>query len=150
MIKLEHPVDTKEIKRRLHLKKYAYERDRLKTILWAQQGIARSVIAKQLDKSSTFVTKWIKKFNPYGLDGLADQPRSGAACKLNEEASRVLDFHLQQGPSKASGLSRYRIKDLVALLKPFTGEVSYETVRKWVKKKVSHGSNLGQNTKKMT
>ncbi len=47
-------------------------------ILWhAHQGKSVPTIAADLDLHPKTVRQWIKRFNAAGLEGLADQPRSG-------------------------------------------------------------------------
>jgi transposase len=150
MIRLTHPVDAVEIKHCLNLKAYALIHERLRVILLAHQGMPRNEISKKLDRSSTFVTKWIKRFNEQGLDALKDRRAGNKMTKLTDEASSLLDSLLINGPSKESGMSRFRIKDLVILLEPHIGKIARATVWNWVKKKASHGLSRGQYMKKMT
>ncbi len=47
-------------------------------IVWqAHQGVAAPAIATELGLHPDTVRQWIKRFNAAGLEGLADQPRSG-------------------------------------------------------------------------
>ncbi len=51
--------------------------ERARMIWHASQGRAAPTIAAELGLHSETVRHWIKRFNAAGLEGLADQPRSG-------------------------------------------------------------------------
>ena len=51
--------------------------ERAKIIWLAHQGQRVPAIAEELGLSQDTVRLWLKRFNAHGLDGLADQPRSG-------------------------------------------------------------------------
>jgi transposase len=47
-------------------------------IIWAAtRGQRAPAIARDLGLAPETVRRWLKRFNPHGLDGLEDQPRSG-------------------------------------------------------------------------
>ena len=57
----------------------------------ASQGVSAHQIALRMHISDTTVRRWIQRFNEQGLDGLLDQPRTGAPHQYAPEVrARVL------------------------------------------------------------
>ena len=57
----------------------------------ASQGVSAHQIALRMHISDTTVRRWIGRFNEQGLDGLLDQPRTGAPRQYGPEVrARVL------------------------------------------------------------
>ena len=60
--------------------------DRLLYIRGVKCGIKSNVIAEVLNKSTQTCSKWLKKYNEYGLEGItSNRTKSGSKSKLDKE-----------------------------------------------------------------
>lgn len=59
--------------------------ERAKIIQFAQQGERVPAIAKELRLGEDTVRLWLKRFNAKGVEGLADEPRSGCPSTYSPE-----------------------------------------------------------------
>jgi transposase len=58
-----------------------------------------TAIARRLGVSRQSVVTWRARFNAHRLDGLSDAPRSGAPCKVGDEAiERLITLTLETQP----------------------------------------------------
>lgn len=96
-------------------------RERIQTVVLSCEGWMDSEIAEALGYSVPWVKKWIARFRKGGIEGLRDLPRPGAPKLLNDDQIEELARRLKSGPSPQDILSRYRIKDLIELVKEWFG-----------------------------
>ena len=68
---------------------------RLQGVVLAREGGTAAAIAKALGVVPETVRNWVKAFHARGLD-LADRPRSGRPCRLDEEQQAALAARLDQ------------------------------------------------------
>lgn len=94
---------------------------RARVVLGCAEGKTNTLVASQLRVSKPTVWKWRKRFLERRVDGLLDEPRSGAPRKIgDEEVERLVTLTLEATPADAthwstrsmaqrSGLSRSTI-----------------------------------------
>src|SRR6201989_1081260 len=58
---------------------------RARIVLHCEQGMSNSGVARKLHITGATVGKWRERFREFGLDGLLDEPRVGAARKISDE-----------------------------------------------------------------
>lgn len=76
---------------------------RARIVLRAVDGESNTRIARELRVSQQTVCKWRGRFAEEGLDGLTDQPRSGAPRSITDEAvARVIELTLEETPKDAT------------------------------------------------
>src|SRR3989442_595963 len=97
---------------------------RARIILACAEGHDNKVIAKRLRMSQVTVCKWRGRFIRERLDGLYDEPRSGAPRRISddqieqvivrtlEETPRGATHWSSRGMAKASGLGRTTIQQI--------------------------------------
>ena len=97
---------------------------RARIILKCATGLADIDVAEELNTNRTTVGKWRRRFLADRLDGLYDEPRSGAPRKIGDDVvEMVIDATLNTKPRKAtqwstrllakeSGLSRTSIHEI--------------------------------------
>lgn len=107
----------KELKRRMRLKEYAEIKDRIFVIVLARKGETAAAIADRLGYHISWVMKWVSRYRKDGFNGLLDHTRPGQPKKLTEKQEAEFKLIVKAGPAKDSGLSRYRAKDLVVIIK---------------------------------
>lgn len=151
MIQLTHPINESDLIKKSRSKTHFHVRYRIEIILKAHQGIPRKVIQQHLNVSSTIVTKWIKRYNAAGFEGLLDRKRTTfMPSKVTPAARSLIADMALKGPSPHSILSRYRAKDFCsALKKKLNISVSTSTLRKYLKKMVFVISNQDLSIKKI-
>jgi transposase len=101
----------------MRLKRHCDIRDRIRVVIDALSGVTDARIAERMDHSTTWVKKWISRYKKFGFEGLADQERSGAPIKLNEDQIIELYLRILEGPREDEALCRYRISDIQKLVK---------------------------------
>jgi transposase-like protein len=76
-----------ELERRLAMRKVPADMHlRIRIVLSCADGVLGDAIAAQLGTSVQTVCKWRRRYNAYGLEGLADAPRSGRPRTVVEKA----------------------------------------------------------------
>ena len=76
---------------------------RSRIILRCAEGLANREIARQLKVHEATVCKWRGRFPKKRLDGLLDDPRSGAPRKVSDETvERIVTMTLESTPSDAT------------------------------------------------
>lgn len=117
MLQVTRHDSIKRIKKEIRLKENLEIRDRLRAVILALKGLPGPAIAEQLGYGTAWVSKWVYRYRDEGWDGLWDRPRSGQPRKLTEKQEKEFAALIEKGPEFKDRLSRYRIKDLKAVLK---------------------------------
>ena len=99
------------------LKKNAEISDRLKCLALAIEGWTAYKISLKLDVTRQSVFRWVSWYNDAGIDGLWDKQYGGRAKRISDTQIEQLKQVILAGPSKESGLSRFRGIDIVKFLK---------------------------------
>ena len=77
---------------------------RARVILASAQGLANTVVAKQLRCSLGMVNKWRSRFMKRRLEGLYDEPRPGAPRKVSDaQVEQVVIRTLESTPHGETG-----------------------------------------------
>src|SRR6266511_1274007 len=76
---------------------------RCRIVLACASGASNQAVADRLGVSRPMVTKWRSRFVARRLEGLADEPRPGAARTItDEQVERVLVLTLETTPKDAT------------------------------------------------
>jgi transposase len=76
---------------------------RCRIVLACAEGVSNQAVAERLGVSRPTVTKWRSRFVARRLEGLADEPRPGAARTItDEQVERVLVMTLETTPKDAT------------------------------------------------
>jgi transposase len=76
---------------------------RSRVVLRCADGLANREVATQLSVNESTVCKWRKRFVEKRLDGLLDDPRSGAPRKISDEdVERIVTLTLESTPENAT------------------------------------------------
>lgn len=119
------PDDLTELDRRIRVEKNATQRDRLRAVRLALDGLQEPVIRVMLGRSRDFVQKWAYAYRDGGLDAVATRPRPGRPTKLPREQEETLRQRILAGPTEADGgVCTLRGVDVVRILQQEFG-VSY-------------------------
>ena len=72
---------------------------RARIVLAASEGLENKAIVERVGSDATTVGKWRRRFAERGLDGLYDEPRSGAPRKIgDEEVAEIITRTLEETP----------------------------------------------------
>ena len=96
--------DRQELERRLRRRQMpAAEQARARMILLSSQGLSGQEVSRRVGVTAQTVSKWRARFDPYGIDGLTDAPRTGRPRTINDEkVHEVIEKTLQTKPSNAT------------------------------------------------
>lgn len=76
---------------------------RARIVLRASEGVTATVIAQEMDVCLQTVSKWWRRFDEQGVDGLLDEPRPGQPRKLTDaQIEEVLVRTLESQPQAAT------------------------------------------------
>ena len=100
-------------------------------LLAGEQQMRVNDIARIVRQSEQTVRNWLQRYQAEGLEGLADEPRSGAPCKVNEAYRQEVVNVVRQRPcSLEQHYSTWTLQRLVDYMAQQTGiRVSPDTVR---------------------
>jgi len=103
-------------------------RHRAHAILLSFQRTSVKELVKIFQSSRNTICSWLDRWESEGFQGLADKPRPGAPCKLDDqEQVRALEL-LEQTPQSANAA--------IAALKEETGkQISSDTLKRLARKK---------------
>ena len=73
-------------------------KERLLMIIHTKEGRTTREVSKIVRKSYVSVSKWISRFNKYGIEGLKNRKKSGKPPKMNEEQFKKLEGDLGKSP----------------------------------------------------
>jgi transposase len=76
---------------------------RARIVLFCEQGMSNSEVARKLHITSTTVGKWRERFRESGLEGLLDEPRVGAPRKITDrQIEEVVTKTLESMPAHST------------------------------------------------
>lgn len=81
---------TKKIDELIKKEKNPKVKERLQAVLWRLKNEDYTEICKRLNRDNNTVSRWIKRWNQSGYEGLFDKPRSGRPPILNENEKKQL------------------------------------------------------------
>ena len=73
-------------------------RDRLRAILWSEEGKSKTEIARLLGKDPSTVFLWIKDYLRFGFQGLQIRKSTGRPSLVDAEAEEVLRRAVEKNP----------------------------------------------------
>ena len=119
--------------------------NRLRTLLWSDEGLPDAEIARRLETSTSSIERTRKRFVTTGLDAaLTERPRPGATPVLDGKAEALLIELACSAPPQ--GQARWTLRQLgqklVAL--EVVESISHETIRRTLKK--TRSSRIAANT----
>lgn len=136
---LHDPNDLPQLQHRVAIERDALQRDRLRAVLLAIQGIddveqTRDQIATALRRSRQFVDEWVKRYRQQGLDGLEPRKAKGNAPSLTAEQQVSFKARLLAGPTDAdAGVCTLRGKDAQRILRvEFGVHLKLSAVYNWM------------------
>ena len=106
--RLRNRDDLPELLQRLSKEDSALQRDRLRAVLLAIQGIdgqelTRQQIAQTLGRSRQFVDEWVTRYRQQGLAGLQPRKAKGNPPSLTAAQQAAFKTRLLAGPTDADG-----------------------------------------------
>lgn len=107
------PCDADELRVLIAAEKQAKQRDRLRVVLLAGEGLGaqreleREEIASVVGRSRQFVDEWVGRYRRQGLAGLHAKKQPGAEPKLTLEQQAQLLTWLENGPTAEEKLAAY-------------------------------------------
>jgi transposase len=109
---------------------------RILAIAMVLDGHSRRLAAQAGGMDRQTLRDWVHRYNAEGLEGLADQPRSGRPARLNPAQLAELAKWVEDGPDlKTDGVVRWRCIDLrERIVARFEVELHERTVGKLLKK----------------
>lgn len=116
-ITLHHDDDLAELDRRVRVARQAIQRDRLRAVRLALDGLEEPVIRAMLGRSRDFVQKWCYAYRDGGLDAIAAKPRKGRPTKLPRDREDAFRQRMLAGPTPADGVCTLRGRDAVRILR---------------------------------
>ena len=107
------PGDAAYLEELIAKEKQAKQRDRLRVVLLAGQGLgdhkelSREQIAAVVGRARQFVDQWVGRYRRQGLAGLHAIKQAGAEAKLTPQQQQELAGWLERGPAPEENLSAY-------------------------------------------
>ena len=101
-----------ELLRKIHIKRYAPIKDRLRSVLLAAQKKSARAIGEMLGYARSSIERWVTRYQQGGEDALWDRPRPGQKKKLSAEQEEKVWSWVEQGPSSEEGRGRNRLEDI--------------------------------------
>lgn len=104
-------------------------------LLGAENKMTAPQIANIVRQDEQTVRRWIKRFNAEGINGLSDEPKSGAPKRVTDSyRGRLLDVVRRRPRSLEQPYSLWTLQRLVDFMAEETGlRFSTETVRRILK-----------------
>ena len=115
-IPLHHPDDLAELDRRIAAERLADQRDRLRAVRLALEGLETRQIMDKLGRGRTFVQNWAYAYRDGGLDAIGPKPIPGRPPRLTPEQQRAFAERFEQGPGEDDVLCTLRGKDAQRML----------------------------------
>ncbi len=101
---------------------------RLLALANALEGRPREESARLAGMTGPTLRDWVLRYNERGVDGLADERRSGRPCALDEGRQAALRALILRGPDpKRDGCREWRIADLCRAVEERFGVAYAET-----------------------
>lgn len=96
--------------------KSASQRQRLRVIRWAMEGLTAPEVAAQTKLCRRQVQNWVRRFNTSGLAGLKDEPGRGRPCPLSAEQQVKFKARLEAPPTVEDQVCTLRGEDIRRIL----------------------------------
>lgn len=96
--------------------KSASQRQRLRVIRWAMEGLTAPEVATQTKLCRRQVQNWGRRFNALGLAGLKDEPGRGRPCPLSAEQQVKFKARLEARPTAEDQVCTLRGEDIRRIL----------------------------------
>lgn len=108
---------------------------RLLALAAVAEGLSRSEAARIGGMKPQTLRLWVQRFNKFGPDGLLNRKSTGRPPKLTPQQKKELGAIVAAGPNlKSDGITRWRLADLVVVIKERFGvehdEVSVRRILK--------------------
>ena len=117
------------LKRRTRVERDAEQRDRLRAVVLALEGLETAEIQQMLGRSRGFVQRWVYAYRDHGLDAVARTPHPGRPPRLRAARLDELRARLDAGPTPADGVCTLRGKDVQRIIRDEMGvEISLQSV----------------------
>ena len=128
-ITLQEPAET--LLRYCRLKKYATLKERIQVVILANEGRSMTKIAAHIERSITFVKKWVKRYREEGFSGLFDKKGRGRKNKLTKEQEQALEQWLTEVKEhQKHSIATLRVSDLRSVVTERLG-VAYSLAGMW-------------------
>lgn len=131
--------DLHQLRQRLASESGALQRDRLRAVLLAIEGVdgqeqTRLQIAQTLGRSRQFVDEWVKRYRRQGLAGLVRRKAKGNAPSLTGEQQAAFKTRMLAGPTDADdGVCTLRGKEAQRILgDEFGVQLKLSAVYNWM------------------
>jgi transposase len=115
-IPLRHPDDLNELDRRIADERRAIQRDRLRAVRLALDGLATAQIMDKLGRGRTFVQTWAYAYRDGGLEAIRARRPTGRPPKLPLPQQRRFIEQFVQGPGPDDAVCTLRGKDAQRIL----------------------------------
>jgi len=110
-IPLHRADDLNELDRRIANERLAVQRDRLRAVRLALDGLETEQVCDKLDRSRTFVQTWAYAYRDGGIEAIRPTPRPGRPPKLSIQQQRQFIERFKQGPGQDDAVCTLRGKD---------------------------------------
>jgi transposase len=97
--------------------KSAPQRQRLRVVRGAMEGLTAPEVAAQTKLCRRQVQNWVRRFNALGLAGLQDEPGRGRPCPLSAEQQLEFKARLAACPTAEDNVCTLRGEDIRRILK---------------------------------
>ena len=91
--------DLDTLKRRTRAERDAEQRDRLRAVVLALEGLETAEIQQMFGRSRGFVQRWVYAYRDHGLDAVARTPHPGRPPRLRAARLDQLRARLDAGPA---------------------------------------------------
>jgi transposase len=96
--------------------KSAPQRQRLRVVRWAMDGLTAPEVAVQTKLCRRQVQNWVRRFNALGLAGLKDEPGRGRPCPLSAEQQVEFKTRITASPTAEDNVCTLRGEDIQRIL----------------------------------
>jgi transposase len=113
--------DLDTLRRRIRAERDAEQRDRLRAVVLAIEGVETADIQRMLGRSRGFVQRWAYAYRDRGIDAIARTPHPGRPPRLRASRHDELRARLDAGPTPADKVCTLRGKDVQRILREEMG-----------------------------
>jgi transposase len=113
--------DLDTLKRRTRVERDAEQRDRLRVVILAIEGLQTADIQRMLGRSRGFVQRWAYAYRDDGLGAVARTPHPGRPARLPAARLDELRARIDAGPTPADGVCTLRGKDVQRIIRDEMG-----------------------------
>lgn len=115
------PGDRQRLDERIRAEKRAKQRDRLRMVAMALDGLEKKQIAALLGVVKSTVEHWVYRYRDHGLDAVKAKKQPGKPPLLNAEQKAELKARVLAGPRPEDGVTAFRGKDVQRLIRTMFG-----------------------------